>query len=137
MDLDEFKEINDDHGHEAGDLLLRTIAQAMESNLRSSDYLGRWGGEEFVIVASEVSANALLRTAERFRAIIASSVGRFGGRDLTVTASIGATAARSTDTMPILVDRADRLMYVSKFSGKNRVSMEEGFPVEASDRHAM
>jgi len=137
VDLDGFKEINDEYGHEAGDVLLRTIGQTLEHNLRSSDFLGRWGGEEFVIIASEVDASAILRTAERFRALIESSVGRFNGQDLTVTASIGATAARRTDTMSSIVDRADRLMYVSKFSGKNRVSMEEGFPVQASGRHAM
>ncbi len=137
VDLDEFKEINDGHGHEAGDILLQAITRALQSNLRSSDFLGRWGGEEFVIIASEVDAKALLHTAERFRSLIETSVGRFEGRDLTVTASIGATAARRDDTMQTLVDRADRLMYVSKFSGKNRVSMEGGFPVESKDCQAI
>jgi diguanylate cyclase (GGDEF)-like protein/PAS domain S-box-containing protein len=137
VDLDGFKEINDAHGHEAGDIMLRTISQTLEHSLRSSDFIGRWGGEEFVIIASEAGAGALLRTAERLRALVEASAGRFGGRDLKVTASIGATAARTTDTMPALVNRADRLMYVSKFSGKNRVTMEEGFPVNASDRAAI
>jgi len=137
VDLDEFKEINDEFGHQAGDVMLRTVAQTLEHNLRSSDFVGRWGGEEFVIIASEVDAAAILRTAERFRALIEASLGRFDGREIQVTASIGATIGRSTDTVSSLVDRADRLMYVSKFSGKNRVSMEEGFPIEASDLQAM
>jgi diguanylate cyclase (GGDEF)-like protein/PAS domain S-box-containing protein len=137
VDLDEFKAINDEYGHEAGDVLLRTVAQTLEHNLRSSDFVGRWGGEEFVIIASEVDSSALLRAAERFRALIASSLGRFDGREIRVTASIGATVARPTDTITSVVDRADRLMYVSKFSGKNRVSMEEGFPGEGGERQAM
>lgn len=137
VDLDEFKETDDTFGHEAGDVMLRTIAQTVEHNLRSSDFVGRWGGEEFVIIASEVDAASLLRAANRFRALIETSQARFNGREIRVTASIGATIARSTDTMSSLVDRADRLMYVSKFSGKNRVSMEEGFPVQGSGVRAM
>ncbi len=137
VDLDEFKGINDEFGHEAGDIMLRTIAQTLEHNLRSSDFVGRWGGEEFVILASEVNAASLLRAAERFRALIETSLGRFNGREIRVTASLGATVGRGTDTVSSLVERADRLMYVSKFSGKNRVSMEEGFPIEASDLRAV
>ena len=137
VDLDEFKEINDEHGHEAGDIMLRSIAQTLEHNLRSSDFVGRWGGEEFVIIASEVNATALLSAAERFRALIEASLGRFNGREIRVTASIGATTALSTDTIASVVDRADRLMYVSKFSGKNKVSMEEGFPMKGSKLRAI
>jgi diguanylate cyclase (GGDEF)-like protein/PAS domain S-box-containing protein len=123
VDLDEFKKVNDVYGHEAGDLLLRSVGRTLEHGLRASDFVGRWGGEEFVLVVSDVGEGALRLTAERFRVLIEKTVATLDGFVLGATASVGATVALKTDTVTTLVDRADRLMYVSKFSGKNRVTL--------------
>jgi diguanylate cyclase (GGDEF)-like protein/PAS domain S-box-containing protein len=137
LDLDNFKAVNDEHGHEGGDVLLRSIARSLKHGLRASDFLGRWGGEEFVIVVSDVDSAALRSTAERFRALIEETTVQRKGQDLRVTASIGATIARNADTVEALVDRADRLMYESKFGGKNRVSADDWSPVRGTDKRAV
>ncbi len=137
LDLDNFKAVNDQHGHEAGDCLLCSTARALGSGLRSSDFLGRWGGEEFVIVISDVDQDTLTQTAERFCELIERNVAVFEAEELRVTASIGTATARANDTVQVLVDRADRLMYTSKFGGKNRVSTEDWSPVRDTDKQAV
>jgi len=137
LDLDDFKRVNDQHGHEAGDFLLCATATGLSGGLRSSDFLGRWGGEEFVIVVSDVDQDTLSQAAERFRSIIETSSAAYEGEEIAVTASIGATTARNSDSVKTLVDRADRLMYESKFGGKNRVTTDEWTPVRDADKQAV
>ncbi len=99
MDIDHFKRINDTHGHDAGDLALRMVANTFRLALRATDTIGRWGGEEFVAILHDISSeDALLAAAEKVRSLIEASRLDFNGHSLTVTASIGATLLNSNDT---------------------------------------
>ena len=122
MDIDYFKNINDTHGHHAGDLALRMVANTFRLALRATDTIGRWGGEEFVAILHDISSeDALQAAAEKVRSLIETSRLDVGENSLTVTASIGATLLNSDDTPETLVHRADGLMYRSKQAGGNRV----------------
>jgi diguanylate cyclase (GGDEF)-like protein len=91
--------------------------------LRRMDSISRWGGEEFVVIMPHIDGEILLEVSERMRAFIESSYLVSGGKRLNITASIGATMALPEDTPSSIIQRADRLMYESKASGKNRVTM--------------
>jgi diguanylate cyclase (GGDEF)-like protein len=121
LDLDRFKEVNDTHGHDVGDQVLRMVARTLGGNLRSVDAVGRWGGEEFVAVIASATAEHLRLAAERSRKLVAASVLDAGSSRIRVTVSIGATMARADDTPQSLVQRADSLMYRAKAGGGNRV----------------
>jgi len=121
LDLDRFKEVNDTHGHDVGDKVLRMVARTLGGNLRSVDAVGRWGGEEFVAVIASATAEHLLLAAERSRKLVAAAVLDAGSSRVRVTVSIGATMARADDTPQSLVQRADSLMYRAKAGGGNRV----------------
>jgi diguanylate cyclase (GGDEF)-like protein/PAS domain S-box-containing protein len=124
MDIDYFKRINDTHGHDAGDLALRMVANTFRLALRATDTIGRWGGEEFVAILHDISSeDALQAAAEKVRSLIETSRLDFNEHSLTVTASIGATLLNSNDTPELLVRRADGLMYRSKQAGGNRVTI--------------
>lgn len=124
MDIDHFKNINDTHGHHAGDLALCMVANTFRLALRSTDTIGRWGGEEFVAILHDISnGDALQAAAEKVRSLVETSRLDFGGHSLTATASIGATLLNSNDTPETLVQRADGLMYRSKQAGGNRVTI--------------
>ncbi len=124
IDVDHFKSINDTFGHEAGDKVLQTIARNLSLHLRETDTCGRWGGEEFVVIAMNVDERRLRLIAEKVRAMIASSMIKVGERGLRVTVSIGATLARTEDDPAALIQRADGLMYRSKQNGRNLVTLE-------------
>jgi diguanylate cyclase (GGDEF)-like protein/PAS domain S-box-containing protein len=120
-DIDRFKEVNDEWGHEAGDRVLTMTAQTMAKNVRSFDHVIRWGGEEFLIVLVNVDETELRLVAEKLRALVERSNIEVRGRQLSVTISMGATLCRADDTKESLVDRADGLMYQSKAAGRNRI----------------
>jgi len=123
-DLDDFKKINDRHGHEVGDRLLRAVAGTIEGSLRTFDVATRWGGEEFLVIVANVDATALLRIADRIRSLVSKTEVSTGtGDEVAVTISIGATLAREGDTVHSLVSRADRFMYEGKRAGKGRVTL--------------
>jgi diguanylate cyclase (GGDEF)-like protein/PAS domain S-box-containing protein len=123
MDIDNFKEANDRHGHDAGDRVLEMVARTTMNSLRPFDFLGRWGGEEFVAIVSHAGEENLRTTAERIRALVAKSALPLEGGQLRVTVSIGATLAKPSDTPESLVKRADELMYASKRAGRNQVTL--------------
>ncbi len=123
LDLDHFKSVNDLHGHETGDLVLKAVASTILAALRSFDFVGRWGGEEFLVITPHVDRQALAEIAERLRVLVAGSSVLVEGRRLPVTVSIGAAVARPEDTPEGLIDRADKLMYRSKAGGRNRVTL--------------
>jgi diguanylate cyclase (GGDEF)-like protein len=119
IDLDRFKEVNDVHGHAAGDAVLRRVADAIHGVLRPGDVLGRYGGEEFVVGLVDADARAARRTAERLRNAVAHST-MAGG--VAVTASVGVAARRTdADTVVAIVDRADTAMYAAKRRGRDQV----------------
>lgn len=122
-DLDHFKNINDRHGHEAGDAALITTAQVLRAALRESDALGRWGGEEFIAVLPSTHAAGAAEVAERMRNAIAST--KFDGLDSGATISIGVATSQMLDDpaleWDLLIKEADQRLYRAKREGRNRV----------------
>lgn len=124
LDVDRFKGVNDVHGHEVGDRVLRMVATTLRSSLRSNDVVGRWGGEEFVAILYDVTTDDALRAVcDKLRTLVACSSLDVGDRSITVTISIGATAFRTGDTPEAVVARADACMYRSKADGRDRVTI--------------
>ena len=124
IDVDGFKKINDHHGHDVGDRTLKMVAATMSNSLRSSDFLGRWGGDEFLAIVLNVGPDQLLAIGNKLRALVEHSTISIGGTLERVTVSVGATPADADDTMDTLLKRADNLMYRSKAGGGNLVTMD-------------
>jgi len=120
VDIDHFKSINDRFGHAAGDAVLLGVARAMKAQLRTIDMLGRYGGEEFLIVLPGTPLAPGGTCAERLRAGVAA-LGLLPEPGERVTVSIGLAEASAGDTVAALVARADRAMYRAKHAGRNRV----------------
>ena len=125
VDIDRFKRVNDALGHSVGDEVLGMVGRTLQNSLRPFDFLGRWGGEEFVAVVVNVEADQLRPVAERARALVARSRLTRDEGPVEVTVSIGATIARKEDTPETLVSRADRLMYQAKRAGRNLLVFED------------
>ncbi len=118
LDIDHFKNINDTHGHAAGDRVLKGVASVLTSLLRKSDAIGRYGGEEFCIVLPHIDIDGALQAAERYRRGIESY--DFSG--ISVTASFGVSCVDSgVGDVSELIDRADKSLYAAKDGGRNRV----------------
>jgi diguanylate cyclase (GGDEF)-like protein/PAS domain S-box-containing protein len=122
LDLDHFKRINDTHGHNVGDEVLRELAQRMLQVLRKSDLAGRWGGEEFSALL-QGEAEAARTVAERLREAVAGRPFDTGAGPLAVTLSGGCAAWRPGDTLAALVARADAALYAAKAQGRNQVQL--------------
>lgn len=120
LDLDDFKRLNDTYGHDAGDAALVEAARLVGSCLRASDGFGRWGGEEFTVVAPETAVGDAWRLADRIRAAIQGH--DFGGHRLS--ASFGVATYRPDDNVSTLIKRSDLALYRAKRLGKNRVETE-------------
>ena len=125
VDIDHFKRVNDTYGHDVGDRVLATIARTLDLNIRESDQLGRWGGEEFVAVILNVGEGQMVALANKLRELVARSSVEAGDARVAVTISIGATLIRADDTPEAAFKRADALLYQSKREGRNRVSFAE------------
>jgi len=123
FDIDHFKAVNDTFGHDVGDEALKMVARTLVHSSRSFDTVGRWGGEEFVVVVVNVDSDKLCNIAERYRSMVENSTVTTGSVDFKVTVSLGATLACPGDTLDSLVKRADGLMYQSKLAGRNRVTL--------------
>lgn len=123
LDIDHFKKINDTHGHETGDRVLHLVANTIRHNLRSTDSIGRWGGEEFLVIVDISDVNGLKCAAEKVRTLVEFSTLDLNGQTLAATVSIGATLLLPADDPESFVRRADRLMYQSKSEGRNRVTI--------------
>ncbi len=122
LDLDKFKQINDAYGHDTGDSLLKTIGETLVESLRSIDVVGRWGGEEFLVLMPDVTAVDLSDLAERCRTQAARTSICHGASRVSVTASIGVTLLNHADCAQTAVRRADHLMYESKRAGGDRAT---------------
>jgi diguanylate cyclase (GGDEF)-like protein/PAS domain S-box-containing protein len=125
VDIDYFKNVNDRYGHRSGDQVLIAVARTMTSNLRATDIVARWGGEEFLAIVHNVDIERLRTLAENVRMLVASSRVLMEGQIIKVTVSVGATLMRAEDTVESLVDRVDALMYRSKRGGRDRVSVDD------------
>lgn len=120
-DLDDFKTINDHYGHLTGDQALVDLAALISACVRQTEIVGRWGGEEFLVICTETSAVQASELAERIRAAVENHA--FGGeRQIRVTASFGIASYCHGDTREGLISRADAALYLSKKGGKNRVT---------------
>jgi diguanylate cyclase (GGDEF)-like protein/PAS domain S-box-containing protein len=124
IDIDHFKNINDTYGHDAGDRLMRTVGNTMLHSLRPFDQMGQWGGEKFLAILVNIDKGNLYSVAHRTRLIIERSTIVLGEKNIRVTVSIGATRAYTWDTVNTVIQRADHLLYQSKQSGRNCVSMQ-------------
>lgn len=118
LDLDGFKDVNDTYGHPVGDAVLVSVASTLTAQLRASDTIGRWGGEEFLVVLPHTDVPTAERIAENLRVAVGALDHPICG---PVTASFGVTVYRDGDDAPRLVSRADRAMYGAKQLGRNRV----------------
>ena len=123
IDIDHFKLVNDDYGHETGDKVIRMVANTLRHNLRATDTIGRWGGEEFLILLNDIHDNGLETVTNKLHFLVAQSRLDNEQVSLSVTVSIGATLITKEDTMETVIHRADQLMYASKNAGRNRVTI--------------
>jgi diguanylate cyclase (GGDEF)-like protein len=123
LDLDYFKNINDIHGHLAGDYVLKTLSNHIKDIIRSYDLLARYGGEEFVVLLTDSAEDTALSLAERIRNSIAHSPCHYKGADISVTVSIGIAGSMGTPSLTELLNNADDALYTAKSQGRNRVVM--------------
>ena len=123
LDIDHFKAVNDTHGHAAGDLVLQSFADTVRRNVRDTDVLARWGGEEFVLLLCDTPAADAVTLMERLRqAVQAMQVPvPQGDGPITVTVSIGLARHTPADPLAGTLERADRALYAAKAGGRNRV----------------
>ncbi len=124
IDIDHFKAINDTHGHRYGDDVLRAVAHTLNDTIRRSDGLYRYGGEEFVVVASHTQPVGAQQLAERLRCNV-DSIATVAGRPLRVTVSVGVAGLQPGESPEALFQRADRALYRAKANGRNRVDSDE------------
>ena len=126
IDIDHFKRVNDTHGHLAGDRVLSATAKALDRCIRKVDYLARFGGEEFVIIAPSISKAGLAHLAERLRAAVEVNVLKWEKEQLGVTISVGGAVVSEVHDVQAaahsLVRTADENLYIAKSDGRNRVS---------------
>ena len=122
LDVDHFKRINDTHGHQAGDVALRGIARLCGEALRTTDIIGRFGGEEFIILIPEMAPDGVVRIAERLRRCIEGAPIEAEGAEIRLTVSIGAAHLEAGDRdLDAIIGRADKALYEAKNAGRNRV----------------
>lgn len=124
LDIDDFKLINDTHGHIAGDKILIFIANMLRKTLRDGDKVFRYGGEEFIITLNRVDQSECQEIGNRILKLISSNQLIYKGISLNVTMSIGATSYYAGDVPDKIIARADKALYRSKHSGKNQMNME-------------
>lgn len=124
LDLDDFKMLNDNFGHQTGDCVLKEVAAVLKKSSREIDFVCRYGGEEFGIILTNTNRKQAFAIAERLRKNIAVHPIGLLPRGMNVTASLGvATCPDDADNKPDLIGMADKAMYVAKFSGKNRTCL--------------
>jgi len=120
IDIDHFKEVNDTHGHNVGDSLLQEIAKVLRSSVRIEDVVGRWGGEEFIILSNNYTVEGVMQLAEKIRKNIEEYNFKVVGKK---TASFGVAILNKEDTQESLIYRADKSLYHAKKTGRNKVCL--------------
>ncbi len=122
LDIDEFKPINDEYGHAAGDAVIRVLAGIINEHVREADTLCRWGGDEFLVLLGDCALDDAAAIAEKILAAVAGRRIRYGAHDLAVTVSAGVAQHDRHEDLAALVARADAALYRSKNGGRNRVT---------------
>ena len=124
LDLDNFKQINDNYGHPMGDQVLQEFATRCKRSIREIDLIGRYGGEEFVVFLPETDIETAMQVAERLRASIVETPMKVSDQEVNVTVSIGVSRKdENTLELETLIARADQAMYIAKHKGRNRVAI--------------
>jgi diguanylate cyclase (GGDEF)-like protein len=124
FDLDHFKKVNDTYGHSAGDIVLKTIAQETQKNLRNIDHIARYGGEEFILILTNVEKNQAILCAERMRKLIKKIEYENMPPDFRMTISVGVTEFRQSEIIQQAINRADTALYRAKANGRDKVEYE-------------
>ena len=120
-DIDDFKLVNDEYGHDCGDFVLVGISELMTSTVRKQDVVGRWGGEEFILLLPETSIAGGNRVAEGIRKNLEDKTFFFNGKEIAVTMTFGASQYDGTMDIDACIKKADEALYSGKRAGKNRV----------------
>ena len=120
-DLDNFKKVNDTYGHQCGDEVLKEMASRFRKSMRAYDFLGRWGGEEFIFILRNTSKEKAYETMERIRLNSTAEPVECSEGVLNVTVTFGVSNCRKGDSQDSIFERVDELLYKGKKSGKNRV----------------
>lgn len=133
IDIDHFKLINDQHGHDVGDVVLKDTSNVMSLTLRDIDIFGRWGGEEFLCILPNTETEDAKICAERLRTSLKAA--RFDGspEHLKVTASFGVTSVQNGDSVKNMIKRADLALYQAKANGRDQVCNFETIPLELTE----
>ncbi|QFR49487.1 GGDEF domain-containing protein [Sulfurimonas lithotrophica] len=124
IDIDDFKQINDEFGHIAGDKILIYISKILKRTLRDGDKVFRFGGEEFIVILNRIKDGECITIAKRLLRLVSENKLIYKGNNIGVTISIGATKLKVGDTPESFITRADKALYRSKHSGKNKISTE-------------
>jgi len=122
FDIDHFKEINDDFGHNMGDMVMKRLAQCLNDTLRESDFCARWGGDEFVILFIDSNRQTALKLAERLRQSVESL--KFKQLEQGISISLGISQHHAGDSLEQLMHRADQALYEAKSQGRNQISFQ-------------
>lgn len=121
IDIDRFKNINDNYGHPCGDMVIREVGARLSGGLRKYDFAGRYGGEEFFIILSNATEVQTVHISERFRREIEEAAFTYYGETFRITVSIGVSCYREGETRETWIERADQAMYRAKQAGRNKV----------------
>lgn len=124
FDLDHFKRVNDSFGHSAGDVVLKTVAQEAQKNLRNIDHIARYGGEEFILILTHSEKNEAIECAERIRETIKRVPFDSLPADFRITISVGVTEYQTDEQVQETIERADTALYRAKANGRDRVEYE-------------
>lgn len=125
IDIDHFKSVNDTYGHSTGDKVLQIVSETMRSAIRKQDYLGRWGGEEFLLLLPETDCQGSLILAEKMRKTIEATPVDLDGENVTVTISGGGCCLKEDMEVSQCLELADKALYNCKHSGRNKVALHE------------
>jgi diguanylate cyclase len=128
IDIDRFKNVNDQHGHLAGDAVLRATARLIRENLREVDFAARYGGEEFAAILPDTDHHGALMAGDRVRKAIAAAQMPWEDKQLSITVSVGIAGLSLRDDAAALLRRADEALYISKNAGRNRTTFASHTP---------
>ncbi len=127
FDIDHFKKVNDVYGHQAGDYVLKTVAELISSTFRKTDVVCRYGGEEFLAILPATEVNGAIQAADKLRKLVADAKFSYASKNIPVTISCGVAQLRiGKETPEETISRADSALYFSKETGRNRVSVNDG-----------
>lgn len=125
-DLDRFKAVNDQYGHEVGDEVLTTLATRFTTTLRGGDRVARWGGEEFLLLIPSATIESAMAVAEKVRRAVAEPAFTTSAGNLAITLSLGVALHRDAESIDEVISRADKALYRAKLEGRNRAVLAEG-----------